>query len=200
MALGLGDQVERGVAEFGGVVRRDRGRHADRDALRAVGEQVREGGRQHDRLLVGLVVGLAEIDRVLVDALEQQPRHFGQPRLGVAHGRGVIAVDIAEIALPVDQRIALGEILRHAHEGVVDRLVAVRVELTHHVADDAGAFLGRRPGIEAQQAHGVQDAAVDRLQPVARIRQRPVHDGGERVGEIALLQRILEIDVLDLAP
>ena len=40
---------------------------------------------------------------------------------------------------------------------------------------------------------------MDRLQAVARIRQRPVHDGGERVGEIALLQRILEIDGLDLA-
>ena len=36
------DQVQRGVAQLGGIVRRDRGRHADRDALRAVGEQVRE--------------------------------------------------------------------------------------------------------------------------------------------------------------
>ena len=69
---GLLDQVERGVAEFGGVVRRDRGRHADRDAGRAVGEQVREGARQDDRLLVLLVVGRAEVDRVLVDAFEQQ--------------------------------------------------------------------------------------------------------------------------------
>ena len=45
----------------------------------------------------------------------------GQPRLGVAHGRGVIAVDVAEIALPVDQRIAHGEILRQTHQRVVDR-------------------------------------------------------------------------------
>ena len=61
-------------------------------------------------------------------------------------------------------------------------------------------FLGADFGIEPQEPHGVQDAPVDRLQPVARVRQRPVHDGGERVGEIALLQRVLEIDVLDLAP
>ena len=33
------------------------------------------------------VVGRAEIDRVLVDAVEQQARDLGQPRLGVAHGR-----------------------------------------------------------------------------------------------------------------
>ena len=60
-------------------------------------------------------------------------------------------------------------------------------------------FFGADFGIEPQQPHGVQDAPVDRLQAVARIRQRPVHDGRERIGEIALLQRILEIDVLDLA-
>jgi hypothetical protein len=34
------DQVQRGVAQLGDVVRRDRGRHADRDALRAVRQQV----------------------------------------------------------------------------------------------------------------------------------------------------------------
>ena len=53
---------------------------------------------------------------------------------------GVIAVDVAEIALPVDQRIALGEILGEAHQRVVDRLVAVRMELADHVADDLGAI------------------------------------------------------------
>ena len=124
--LRVGDQVERGVAKFGDVVRRNRGRHADRDALRAVGEQVRERGGQDDRLLLVALIILAEIDRVLVDALEQQARDLGHARFGVAIGGGVIAVDVAEIALPVDQRIARGEILREAHHRVIDRLVAVR--------------------------------------------------------------------------
>ena len=70
--LGIGDQIERGVAEFGDIMRRDRGRHAHRDALRAIGEQIREGRRQHHRLfrVAGIIV--AEIDRVFVDAFEQQ--------------------------------------------------------------------------------------------------------------------------------
>ncbi len=139
--IGILDQVQRRVAELGDIVRRDRGRHADRDAGRAVGEQVREGAGQDDRLLVLLVVGRAEVDRVLVDALEQQRRDLGHARFGVAHGGRVIAVDIAEIALPVDQRVAHREILRQAHQRVVDRLVAMRVELADDVADDAGAFL-----------------------------------------------------------
>ena len=146
------DQVQRRVAEFGDVVRRNRRRHADRDALRAVGEQIGKGRRQDDRLLRLAVVARAEVDRVLVDAVEQQPRRLGQPRLGVAIGGGVVAVDVAEIALAVDQRIARGEILGETHQRVVDRLVAVRVEVAHHVADDLRRFLERRVGIEAAGA------------------------------------------------
>ena len=126
LRIGMVDQMERGVAQLGRIVRRDRGRHADRDALRAVGEQIGKRARQHHRLFLGAVIGRPEIDRVLVDAVEQEARDLGEARLGVAHRRRVIAVDIAEIALAVDQRIALGEILGEPHQRVVDRLVAMR--------------------------------------------------------------------------
>ncbi len=32
------------------------------------------------------------------------------------------------------------------------------------------------------------------LQPVARVRQRAAHDGGERIGEVALLERLAQVD------
>ena len=178
-------------------MRRDRGRHPDRDALRAVRQKVREGGGEHHRLLFLPIIVRAEIDGVLLHALEQETRDLGHPRFGVALGGRVIAVDVAEIALAVDERIALREILRHAHERVVGGLIAMRVELADDVADDAGAFLVGGPGIEPQEAHGVQDAPMDRLQAVASVRQRPMHDGRERIGEVALLERVLEVDGLD---
>ena len=112
--------MQRGVAKLGRVVRRDRGRHADRDALRAVGEQVRKAAREYDRLFRLAVVIGAEFDAVLVDAVEQKPRDLGHPRFGVAKSGRIIAVDIAEIALPVHQRIARGEILRQPHQRVID--------------------------------------------------------------------------------
>ena len=173
------------------------GRHADGDARRAVGEQVGEVGRQDHRLLVGAVVGGAEVDGVLVDAVEQQAGHRRHAALGVAHGGGVIAVDVAEVALAVDQRVAHREVLGEAHHRVVDRLVAVRVVVAHHLADDLGALLVAAGGVEPQLAHGIEDAPVHRLQAVAHVGQRPVHDGGERIGEVALLQRVLEADRLD---
>ncbi len=175
--IGIVDQEQRRVAKLMRVVWRDRGCHADGDALRAVGEQVRECARQHNRLAFAAVVGRAEIDRVLVDAVDQQPRHLGEPRLRVTHGGRVIAVDVAEIALPVDQRIALREILREAHQRVIDRLVAVRMKFADDVADDAGALLEGGAGIEAQLPHRKQHPAMHRLETVARVRQRAMHDG-----------------------
>ncbi len=101
----------------------------------------------------------------------KQLRDRGHARFGVTVGGRIIAVDIAEIALAVDQRIARGEILRQPHHGVVDRLVAMRMERAHHVADDLGGLLERRAGVEPQQAHAIEDAPVHRLQPVAGVRQ-----------------------------
>ncbi len=191
--------MQRCIAELRHVVRRDVGRHADRDAGRPVGEEVREGARKDYRLLPLPVIGRAEIDRVLVDAAKQQLGDRRHARLGVAHGRRVIAVDVAEIPLPVDERIADGKILREADQRVVDRLVAVRMEIAHHLADHLGGLLVAACGQEPHLAHRVDDAAVHRLQPVANVRQRAVHDGGERVGEVALFKRRPEIDGDDLA-
>ena len=197
LRLGLVDQMQRRVAEFGGVVRRDRGGHADpRCPARRWRADWKTAG-QHDRLFRLTVVIGAEFDAVLVDAFEQQPCDLGHARFGVTVGGGVIAVDIAEIALAVDQRIARGKILGEAHQRVVDRLVAMRMERAHHVADDLGGFLERRAGVEPQQPHAVEDAAVHRLQPVARIGQRAVHDGRQRIGEIALFERVAQPDLVD---
>ena len=191
------DQMQQGLADLVQVVRRNVGRHADRDTRRTVGQQVREGRRKHDRLLLTPVVVRAEVDGVLVDALEQGRGDIGDARLGVAGGSRVIAVDVAEVALAVDQRVANREILGKAGQCVIDRGVAVGVVVAHGVADDLGALEKAALGRQAQLAHGVDDAPVNRLQPVAHVGQRPVHDGRQRIGQIALFQRHLQLHGLD---
>ena len=188
--------MKRGVAQLGDIVRRDRGRHADRNALRTVGKEIGKRCWQHRGLFRHAVVIGTEIHGIFVDAVEQEPRGFRQPRFGVAVGRGVIAVDVAEISLPVDQRIARGKILREPHQRVIDCLVAVRVEIAHHVTDDLGRFLERRAGIEAEKPHAVKDAAMHGFEPIAGVGQRAVHDGRQRVGEVALLQRFAQRNLL----
>src|SRR3546814_8438620 len=90
---------------------------------------------------------------------------LGQARLGVAHRGSVIAVDVAEIALAVDQREAQREILRQAHQGVIDGLVAVRVELADHVADHPGGLLDPGIGVEAKRS----EEHTSELQSLMRI-------------------------------
>jgi hypothetical protein len=119
------------------------GRHAHRDAARAVDEQVRQLRRHDERLLLAAVVVRAEVHRLLVEIGEHLVRDLGEADLGVAHRRRVVAVDRAEVALAVDEHVAHREVLRHAHDRVVDRLVAVRVVLADDVADDARRLLVR---------------------------------------------------------
>ncbi len=68
------DQRDTAVDDFDEIVRRNVGRHADGDAACAVDQQVRELGRDHDRLGQRAVIVVAEIDRFLVEIVEQRMR------------------------------------------------------------------------------------------------------------------------------
>src|SRR4051794_20454397 len=68
----------------------------------------------------------------------------------------------------------------------------MRMELADHVANHAGALFKRRAGIEPQLLHRIQQPPVHRLETVACIRQRAVHDCRERVCEVALLERVAQ--------
>jgi hypothetical protein len=176
------DQLDRRVDDLREVVRRDVRRHADRDAGRAVDEQVRELRRQHDRLDERAVVVGRPVDGLLVDVVAEQLRgQARQAHLGVAHRGGVVAVDRAEVALPVDQRITQREVLRHADDRVVDGALAVRVVLAEDVADDARRLAVRLVVQVALLPHAVEAAAVDGLQSVAHVREGPSDDDGHRV-------------------
>ena len=166
---------------------------------RAVDQQVRELGRQDRRLLLGPVVVVDEVDGVLVDVGEHLAGDRGQARLGVAHRGGGVAVDRAEVALPVDERVAHREVLGQPDERVVQRAVAVRVVLAHHLADDRRALAVRAGGRQPHLAHRVQDPAVDRLEAVADVGQGARHDDAHRVVEVADPHLVLDADRSEVA-
>ena len=184
---GLFDQREAGVDHLAQVVRRDVGGHADGDAARAVDQHVREARGQDRRLAVLAVVIVLEIDGFLVDIGQQVGCRLVHAHLGIAHGRGVVAVHRAEIALTVEQRQRHREILRHPHQRVVDRAVAVRVVLAHHVAHGTRRLAVGLVVRVAGLVHRVEDAPVHRFQPVAQVGDRPAHDHAHRVIEIATI-------------
>ncbi len=197
--VGVLERPLRAVGDLTEVVRRDAGGHADRDAGRAVDQQVREPRREDDRLLGAAVVVGLEVDGVLVDVADHLHGQRRHPALGVPHRRGGVVARRAEVALAVDQRRAHHPGLREADQGVVDRGVAVRVVLTHHVADDARALREAAVGAVAAVVHRVEHPAVHRLQAVAYVGQRAADDDRHRVVDVGALHRGLQLDGLDPA-
>ena len=88
--------------------------------------------------------------------------------------------------------------LREAHQGVVDGAVAVGVQAAHHLADDAGALDVPTVGPQAHVVHRVEDPALHRLEPVARVGERPRVDDGVGVLEERGTHLVADVDVEDV--
>ena len=170
--LGVPDDLDLGAQQLDEVVGEDVGRHADGDAVGAEHEEERELAGEQDRLLVAAVVARDVGGRLLVEDLVA--REVREAALDVARGGGLVAgVDVAEVALALDEVALVGEV----HERAVDRGVAVRV-VEHRAPDDGGDL------DEAAVVHfgeRVQDAALDGLESVLDGRDGAVADrvGGE---------------------
>ncbi len=192
------DHVGQAIDDFAQIVGRDVGRHADGNAAGAVDQQIGQRRGQDVRLAQRVVEVVVPVDRILLQIVEHQAADLGQTRLGVAHGRGVVAVDAAKVALPIDQRIAQAEVLGHAHHGVVDRGIAVGVIFAQHFTDDTRALLVR-PGVHQIEVviHGVENAPMDRLEPIAHIRQGARHDHAHGVIEVGVLHGAGDVDGKD---
>ena len=74
-----------------------------------------------------------EFDRFLVKVFQHLMGQTSESDLGVPHGSSRIAVHRAEIPLAVNQRITQGKVLSHAHDGIVNRSIAMGVVLTDHI-------------------------------------------------------------------
>ncbi len=184
--LRIVDDVFHRIADFVEVVWRDVGRHADGDAGAAVDQQVRDTGGKHRRLIHGGVVVGILVDRALVDVRHHLFGDLSHLGFGVPHGGGAVAVYRAEVALTVNQGISKRERLRHTYQRVVGGGVTVGVEVLDDLADDTRALPVSRVRTHAHLMHRIQHAAVDWLEPIARVWQRTLHDDAHRIVEIGL--------------
>ncbi len=183
----------RGIDHLAQVVRRDVRRHAHPDTGAAVHQQVREARRQHLRLEDGLIEVRAHLDGVLIEVGQKLFRQALQAALRVPVGRRRVPVDTAEVALPIDQRRTHTEVLRHAYQGVIHRLVAVGMVVTDHLTDDLGALgVGVALG-QAQLAHGVEDAPHAGLQTVTHVGNRAADVDAQRVAQVGMVHQLLDV-------
>ena len=183
---GLLREKQDGVRHFAQVVGRHAGRHADRDAQTAVQKQVGELRGQDLGLFPRRIVVRLPIHGLLLDVRKHLVRDAREARLGIAHGRGRIAVDGTEVALALHQRVTQGEVLGHADQGVVDGRVAVRMVLAHGLADHVRGLAELGLIREPRRPHGPQYPPVHGLQSVPDVRQGARHDDRHRVAQIGL--------------
>ncbi|RMR97574.1 hypothetical protein ALP75_200059 [Pseudomonas syringae pv. actinidiae] len=189
--LGLVKQMHAGPGDFAQVVRRNVSGHADSNAGGAIEQDIRQTCRQH-RWFVECAVKVRHPVRSALTQLAEQ--HFGiarQTRLGVTHGsEGLGIIRRTPVTLPVYQRVAIAERLRHQHHGFIAGRVAVWMELAEYVTDSTRRLLVLGIGTQAQFAHRVDDAPLYRLQAVADVRQGPVHDHVHGVIEVGLFGEV----------
>ena len=158
--VGIVDLCADGVDGLSKIVRRDVGRHADRDACASVDQKIRNRCGENSRLLAGVVVVGDEIDRVVVHILHEDCSERTKARLGVTHRGRRITLHRAEVALSFDEGFAHGPLLSHVNECRVDGLVTVRVVVTHRLTDDLGALEVLAGRHNAEFAHRKQNASL----------------------------------------
>jgi hypothetical protein len=137
---------------------------------RRIYQQVRDDRRQGSTY-PRVVVVRPEVDRLLVDVGQHFAGDGAHARFGVALGRRWIAVHRPEVTLPVHERVAQREVLRHARQRVVHGGGAVRVVVGGHVAGDLRRLAVRTVDVQVEIVHRRQDPPVHRLEPVAHVRQ-----------------------------
>ena len=193
--VGVVDIGAAGVDHLAQVVRGHVGRHADGNTARAVDQQQRNL-RGEDRGFGNRIVEVERpVDRLLVDVGHHLVGDFLHTGLGVTHGGRRVAVHRTEVALAVHERVAHRPVLSQTHHGVVDRRVAVGVELTEHVADDTCRLTRGSVRIEIQLgAHVVEDTAMHGLQTVPHIGKRTRYDDRHRIVDVGRLHLLLDVN------
>ena len=180
------------------VMRRNIGRHTHSNTRRTVDQQVRDARGQNGRLQgLAVVVGL-EINGVFVDVTHHLKGNGSHLGLGVSRRCGTVVTGGAEVTLTQSQRVTHNPALNQTHQSVVDSAIAVGVELTHHVADHAGALIEGSVRAVAAVVHRVDHAAVHGLEAVTHIRQGAANNNRHCVVQVGTLHFGLQVHLFNV--
>ena len=172
-------------------MRRNIGRHADGNPHRAIQQDIGQARRQQHRLFEGSVEVIDPIHRALTQFAQQGLGIGGQAGFRITHrGERFRVIRRSPVTLAVDQRIAIGKILRHQHHGFIAGGIAMRMVFTQYVTDCSGRFFVFGQRGQTQLRHRIDDASLYRLQAVADMGQSPVQNHVHGIIQIRFLGEI----------
>ena len=195
--IGIVNVCTAAVDNLAEVVGRHVGSHTDGDTVATVHKKVRYLCRHNRRLGERIVEVGVHVYSVLLQVVHDVLAHLREAALGVSHGSRRVAVNRTEVTLSVHKHVAHVPALSHTHQSAVDRRVAVRVVLTEHLTNDARTLLVRIAACVADAEHTVEDAAVNRLESVANIREGTSHNHRHTIVDVRLLHLLLNVDFLN---
>ena len=185
--------ADAGIDDLFQVVGWDIGGHAHGDAGGAVHQQIGESAGENPGLLAAFVEVGVPVHGVLVNVPEHLVGDFGKSRLRVTVGGRGVAIHGAEVAVAVHQKVAHGEVLGKTHHSVVYGGISGRMVFTQNIAHAGGRLFERLVRGQAGFVHGVENAAMDRLQAVPHIRQGPANDDAHGVLDIGFLHFLHQV-------
>ena len=194
LSIGIVDAGDGGFHNLSQVVRWNLGCHPNGYAIRAIDQQIRNACRKDRRLLRFSVKVIDKVHSFLVDVGHHFAGNPSQTAFGVAVGRGRITIYRAEISLAIHQRIPHIPGLRHAHQGVIDGGVAVRMVFFETFAYHAGTLAVALVVLEPFGFHGIEDAPMHRLETVADIGQSAANDHRHGIVEIRPPHLLFNVD------
>ena len=172
------------IDHFGQIVRWNIRGHPHSNPARPIHQQIRNLSGQNTRFALMSIIVVLEIDSLFVDVSQQVMRNLAHTNFGITHRGGRVPVHRTKVTLTIEQWQSQGKVLRHTHQRVIDSLVTVRVIFTHHITDDTRRFtVGLVPLISAF-VHRIENTAVNRFQPIPRIRQGTRHNHAHGIIEI----------------
>ena len=159
------------LRDFPHIVRRDISRHTYSNTCRTVYQKVGEPAWQHCRFLGFAVIVRDKIDGIFIDIPHKLHSQRCHTAFCIPHGSCRIVTRGPEIPLAVHKQIPHRPRLCHTYQRVIDSSVAVGMVFTHHITDNAGAFVIAAVRPVSPVVHCVDHTAVHRLHAVADIRQ-----------------------------
>ena len=185
------------VDDFTNVVCGHVRRHSHGDARSTVHKERGDACGQYAWLRTRIVVVRHHVHSFLLNVLHHHFSHYGEFRFGVSHRCSTVAVHRAEVSLSDDEGIAHGPGLRHAHQGVVYRTVAMRMVFSQNLSHYGCRLLCCLFVGDTHVPHSVEDAAVNGFETVADIREGTADDDTHRIVDIGRLHLVLNVHMLN---
>ena len=158
-------------------MRRCAGCHTNRDTLGSVHQQVGNLDGQNAWFFLRLIEVGQKIHHVFVQIRQKSLlRDLRQTCFRITHCCRTVTLNIAEIAMAVNQGHFLLKILSHYHKRFIDGTVTVGMVFTHGISHDTSRFTIGSVVAYTEFIHIIKSSSLYRLQSVPHIRQCTCND------------------------